>query len=121
MRWEEVRNERFLIREQGSGTRFAIEQFFKHHGAPTNPPITIASNEAIKESVVAGLGVAIISKYSLSHMAPDNLVILPVKELPIPTKWYLVTPKGKIASPIAEAFKLHIEKACAISKEQPLG
>jgi hypothetical protein len=45
-------------------------------------------------------------------------VELPVKELPITTKWYMVTPKGKIASPIAAAFKLHIERACALKATQ---
>lgn len=105
--WQEVLTERFLIREKGSGTRFAIEAFFKQQGYPTNI-VTIASNEAIKESVVAGLGIAIISRHALHHMAPGNLVELPVNGFPIQSRWYLVTPKGKQLSPVAGAFKTHI-------------
>ncbi|WP_026375836.1 LysR family transcriptional regulator [Aestuariibacter salexigens] len=108
--WSDLRNERFLIREQGSGTRFAIEGFFKEYGAPHLRPLTIASNEAIKESVVAGLGIAIISRHALSHMAPGNLVELQVKELPIKSRWYLVTPQGKVASPAAQAFYEHVNR-----------
>jgi len=107
--WAEVRKERFLIREKGSGTRFAVEGFFKQHGEPKLRPLGIASNEAIKESVVAGLGVAIISRHALSHMAPGNLVELQVKELPIKSTWYLVTPKGKAVSPVTQAFRQHID------------
>ncbi len=106
--WRDIRNERLLIREKGSGTRFAIERFFAERGAPETRMLTIASNEAIKESVVAGLGVAIISRHALSHMAPGNLVELQVRELPIRSRWYLVTPKGKVISPVTHAFKQHI-------------
>ncbi|MFC3094513.1 LysR family transcriptional regulator [Alteromonas sediminis] len=107
--WEHVRKERFLIREKGSGTRHAVEAFFNMYGAPLMRPLGIASNEAIKESVVAGLGVAIISRHALSHMAPGNLVELNVKEFPIPSTWYLVTPKGKAMSPVTQAFSTHVD------------
>lgn len=107
--WDELKGDRFLIREQGSGTRYAVEQFFKQYGEPSERPVTIASNEAIKESVVAGLGIAIISRHALSHMAAGNLIELAVKELPIKSQWYLVTPKGKEMSPAAKAFRAHVE------------
>lgn len=106
--WHEVRKERFLIREKGSGTRFAIEEFFNRAGEPMLRPLTIASNEAIKESVSAGLGLAIISQHALHHMVQDGLTELNVEGLPIDTQWYLVTPKGKVVSPVAAAFREHV-------------
>ncbi|MEM0912957.1 MAG: LysR family transcriptional regulator, partial [Pseudomonadota bacterium] len=118
--WDDVRAERFLIREKGSGTRFAVERFFKQYGEPNLRPLTIASNEAIKESVVAGLGIAIISRHALSHMAPGNLFELDIKELPIKTCWYLVTLRGKAISPVTQAFKAHIDKMVGMRRNYPV-
>jgi DNA-binding transcriptional LysR family regulator len=107
--WQQLEQERLLIREQGSGTRFAIERFFHAHKLKLQNPVTIASNEAIKECVMAGLGVAIISRYVLNHIAPGNLIELPVENFPIPNSWYWVVPKGKYQSPATEAFRLYVK------------
>lgn len=109
--WNELLNERLLMRENGSGTRYAIEAFFKERGLKMQNPITIASNEAIKESVMAGLGIAIISRHALNHMAPGNLIELSVENFPIPNSWYWVSPKGKHVSTVAMAFREHVTKA----------
>ncbi|WP_397533578.1 LysR family transcriptional regulator [Roseateles sp.] len=108
VRWDELAGERWLMREQGSGTRHAIERHCEAQGLRLDNPITIASNEAIKESVAAGLGMAILSRLALTHMAPGNLVELPVEGFPIANSWYLVVPRGKQLSPIAEAFKHYL-------------
>lgn len=108
VRWDELAGERWLMREQGSGTRHAIERHCQAQGLRLDNPITIASNEAIKESVAAGLGVAILSRLALTHMAPGNLVELPVEGFPIANSWYLVVPRGKQLSPIAESFKHYL-------------
>ena len=102
--WSALAGERLLMREVGSGTRHAIEQHAQSLGLALGQIITIASNEAIKESVAAGLGLAILSRLALTHMAPGNLVELPVEGFPIANRWYLVTAKGKQLSPIALAF-----------------
>ncbi len=109
--WDELLNERLLMRENGSGTRYAIEAFFKDRGLKMQNPITIASNEAIKESVMAGLGIAIISRHALNHMAPGNLIELSVDDFPIPNSWYWVSPKGKHVSTAAMAFREHVTNA----------
>jgi DNA-binding transcriptional LysR family regulator len=107
--WQELEHERLLMREVGSGTRYAIEKFFQLHNLTMQRPVTIASNEAIKESVVAGLGISILSRHALKHMAPGNLIELPVQNFPIPNSWYWVTPRGKQASPAAAAFRQFVE------------
>jgi DNA-binding transcriptional LysR family regulator len=112
--WSELLNERLLMRENGSGTRYAIEAFFKERGIKVQNPITIASNEAIKESVMAGLGIGIISRHALNHMAPGNLIELPVNDFPIPNSWYWVSPKGKHISKAAMAFREHVTKALSL-------
>jgi DNA-binding transcriptional LysR family regulator len=106
--WKALAGERWLMREPGSGTRHAIERFCETQGLSLDKSITIASNEAIKESVAAGLGLAILSRLALTHMAPGNLVELPVEGFPIANSWYLVVPRGNQLSPIAAAFKQHM-------------
>jgi DNA-binding transcriptional LysR family regulator len=108
--WHQLAHERLLMREEGSGTRYAIEGFFQQHNLTMQHPVTIASNEAIKESVVAGLGISILSRYALKHMAPGNLIELQVENFPIPNSWYWVVPKGKHASPAAAAFRQFVER-----------
>jgi len=109
--WSDLQHERLLMREAGSGTRFAIERHFAQQGIRLPESTTIASNEAIKESVAAGLGIAILSRHALTHMAPGNLVELNVQGFPIPNSWYLVTPRGKHLSPVAAGFREHLLKA----------
>jgi len=117
--WPQLLNERLLMREIGSGTRYAIERFFKQQNMDMQSPITIASNEAIKESVMAGLGIAIVSQHALSHMAPGNLIELPVAGFPIPNTWYWVLPKGKHETAAVSAFKAHVAQAqSAVAKAQ---
>ena len=69
------------------------------------PVMTIESNEAIKEAVAAGLGIGIVSRHTLTHTAPGNLVELDVEGFPIPNSWFLVHWRGKQLSPVAEAFR----------------
>jgi len=111
--WQELSSERLLMREQGSGTRYAIERFFGQQGLIMQTPITIASNEAIKESVMAGLGIAIVSRHVLNHIEPGNLIELDVVDFPIPNSWYWVLPKGKYMSSAAQAFQAHVIQALA--------
>ncbi len=110
IKWSELHNERLLMRENGSGTRFAIEAFFRDNKIRMQNPITIASNETIKESGMAGLGIAIVSRHALNHMAPGNLIELAVEDFPIPNSWYWVLPKGKHSSSAAKAFQTHVNQ-----------
>lgn len=107
--WEQIAAEPFLSREPGSGTRLAIEEHFAQFGWSLKPQMTIESNEAIKESVAAGLGIAILSRHTLIHTAPGNLVELDVVGFPIPNRWYLVRWRTKNPSPVAQAFAAFVD------------
>ena len=87
----------------------AIEEHFARFGWVLKPQMTIESNEAIKESVAAGLGIAILSRHTLIHTAPGNLVELDVEGFPIPNRWYLVRWRTKNPSPAAQAFSRFAE------------
>jgi DNA-binding transcriptional LysR family regulator len=100
----ELANEPFLMREQGSGTRYAIERHLQRINAKLNVRMTIESNEAIKHAVMSGLGISILSAHTLAFGGSSGLAELQVKELPIDSQWYLVRPSGKRLSLIAQAF-----------------
>ena len=98
--------ETFIIREQGSGTRNAIERFFSDHGFEVTTSLSMSSNEAIKQAVQAGLGLGILSMHTLEmELELKRLAILDVESFPILRQWYIVHRKGKRLSPVAQAFK----------------
>ncbi|MBQ4891551.1 LysR family transcriptional regulator [Shewanella sp. MMG014] len=99
----------FLIRETGSGTRHAIEGFFKEHDVTPNVKMTIESNEAIKHCVMAKLGISILSAHTLTYGGQHGLVRLPVSALPINAKWFFVWSKSKRQTLIADQFLNHVQ------------
>lgn len=97
--------EPLLVREPGSGTRMAVERVFASHGI--EPPIRmeLGSDEAIREAMLAGLGVAILCRHSLGFDPnPAGLVLLDVEGFPIESHWHLVYPVGKQLSLVTETF-----------------
>lgn len=102
--------ETFIEREVGSGTRHAIEKFFNNVEIKTNTRMTIASNEAIKHAVMAGLGVSILSEYTLALGGRDGLKQLKIPELPIQTHWYFARLKQKAPSLLAATFMDYLIK-----------
>ncbi|NOX76337.1 MAG: LysR family transcriptional regulator [Gammaproteobacteria bacterium] len=104
--FKRLEDEVFLTRERGSGTRSAIERFFNQHDVQLTTGMEIASNEAIKQSVRAGLGLGLLSRDTLDmELALDKLVILDVEDFPIVRHWYVMHRKGKRLSVVAQAFK----------------
>ncbi|MDB5780063.1 MAG: cmpR [Polaromonas sp.] len=104
--------ERFILREQGSGTRLACDAHFAAHGFKPRVRLALGSNEAIKQSVAGGLGLAVLSTHSLGEpMGEESLVTLDVAGFPIQSRWYTVHPRGKRLSPTAQAFLQHLAGA----------
>jgi DNA-binding transcriptional LysR family regulator len=103
---KQLQQESFVVREAGSGTRIAMERFFNEHGVSLQTGMEMTSNEAIKQSVEAGLGLGIVSIHTLAlELEVGRLVVLQVEDFPILRHWYVVHRKGKRLSPIAEAFR----------------
>lgn len=97
--------EQFLLREQGSGTRITIERLFAERNTPLNILMELGSNEAIKQAVAGGLGLALLSQSTLSFDSTQKeLTTLDVQGFPIMRAWYVVRPKGKPLSVVAEYF-----------------
>jgi DNA-binding transcriptional LysR family regulator len=105
IRFAELADQVFLTREKGSGTRIAIERLFDEKGAPLNVRMELGSNEAIKQAVAGGLGLAIMSRHALNPLTGnDHIVELNIEGFPIQRHWYVVTPRGKQLSVVARTF-----------------
>ena len=98
--------EPFLMREPDSETRNTIEQLFAKTGFSIMPSMVVNSNEALKRSVQAGLGLAIVPLHSVTlEVAGQHLVVLDIDAMPLRRSWYVVHRQGKRFSRVAEAFK----------------
>jgi DNA-binding transcriptional LysR family regulator len=101
----ELAGETFLTREPGSGTRGLMEQLFEQAGFRPNIGMAMSSNETIKQSVIAGLGIAFISGHTVAtDLDERRLVTLDVVGLPIVRQWFVVSRKDKVLLPPARAM-----------------
>jgi len=104
--------EPFLFREPGSGTRIATERLFAEQGLKVKVRMELGSNEAIKQAIVGGLGLAVLSEHVLVMDAPaGQIAVLDVEGFPIQRHWYVVYPAGKQLSVVARAFLEHLRRA----------
>jgi DNA-binding transcriptional LysR family regulator len=110
VRRADLSEELFVLREAGSGTRLACNAYFEQHQFKPKVRLELGSNEAIKQAVAGGLGLAVISRHALvSRPASEGLAILPVEDFPILSNWWIIYPKGKRLSPIATVFLQHLK------------
>jgi DNA-binding transcriptional LysR family regulator len=104
--------EHFLVREQGSGTRSSMERFFAERGFAPKIRNVMSSNETIKQAVMAGMGLALISRHTIGLEAQmGRLAELDVVGLPLARRWYVVRRAGKFVSPATAAFVAFVVEA----------
>jgi len=102
----DLKNEKFVVRELGSGTREAIYQHFLESGLTCDTTLEMSSNEAIKHAVSAGFGLGVVSIHTVELELMNNLLVtLDVEGFPLKRYWHVVTRQGKSASPVALEFK----------------
>jgi DNA-binding transcriptional LysR family regulator len=97
--------EPFLMRERGSGTRLLAMQLFERRGLAPRIRMELNTDEAIKEAILAGLGVAIMSRFTLG-LEPESprLICLDVEGFPLENHWHFAYPVGKQLTATARAF-----------------
>ncbi|PTR16382.1 DNA-binding transcriptional LysR family regulator [Nitrosospira sp. Nsp2] len=101
-----LEQETFLVREPGSGTRSAMERFFTAHHISINRGMETDTNEAIKQAVQAGMGLAIMSLHTVElELETKRLRVLEVQDFPIMRHWHVVHRKNKRLSSAARAFR----------------
>jgi DNA-binding transcriptional LysR family regulator len=95
----------FLMREPGSGSRLAAERYFAQHGFTARMRMELGSNEAIKNAIAGGLGIAVLSRHTLALEGEHGeIAILDVEGFPIRRHWYAVYPSNRRLSVVARAF-----------------
>jgi len=109
LRLQDLKHERFILRELGSGTRMSVDIHFKQKKFTPSLLLELGNNEAIKKAVASRLGVAVISIHALDQFDYDNEIsVLKLQDFPINSQWHLVYLRGKQLSPIARAFHEHV-------------
>lgn len=109
---QRLAQEPLLLREPGSGTRLAVERLFAAQGLKLNVRMELGSNEAIKQAIVGGLGISVLSQHTLALDAPmGQLAVLKVKGFPIKRQWFYVYPAGKQLSVVAQTFVEYLQSA----------
>lgn len=95
-----------IMRERGSGTREAAEQLFEAAGVPMKVKLDLGSNEAIKQAILGGLGLSVLSYHTLTSLGETPmLTVLDVEGFPIHRQWNLMYPQGKQLSVVAATFR----------------
>ena len=97
--------EPFLLREPGSGSRHAIDQHTAASGIQLKVRLSLASNEAIRELVASGMGLAVLSRHALGDkLGAEGLAVLDVAGFPLKWPWSVVYLRSKLLSLPAQSF-----------------
>ncbi len=100
-----------IFREKGSGTRQIMESFIDRNNISGLKKMELTSNEAVKQSLLAGLGYSIMPLIGIKNEIHNNeLKIISIKGLPIKTTWSLIWLKGKKHSPVSKSFLEYLTK-----------
>jgi DNA-binding transcriptional LysR family regulator len=114
-----VAKERFLLREPGSGTRLAVDKAFSAVSPALEPYMELGSIEAIKQGVISGIGLSVLSMHSLRmELAGRYLTVLDVDGFPLQRGWHAVHLHGKQLPLVARTFlKFLREESGRVLKE----
>ena len=97
----------FVVREPGAGTRLIADTFLAARGLRLSTRLELGSNEAVKQAVIGGLGLAVMSLHALRDELVHHrrLRVLPVDGFPIPSSWHGVRRSDCAPTRVAEAFQ----------------
>jgi DNA-binding transcriptional LysR family regulator len=108
---EELEKQALIFREEGSATRKVMEDYFEKKQIRVRKKIELTSNEAVKQSVLAGLGISIMPLIGIrNELKSKKLKIIPSAGLPIKTKWRLIWLKNKSMTPLALAYLKYLKE-----------
>jgi DNA-binding transcriptional LysR family regulator len=104
---ERLVQENFLVREPGSGTRMSLDVYLSElPGRADVPGIEMGSNETIKQAVMAGLGIALISAHTIAlEVEQKRLAVLDVEGMPIRRQWFSMSRAERSLTPVMKSFE----------------
>jgi DNA-binding transcriptional LysR family regulator len=83
-----------------------MERLFRDRGFTYQASMEMSSNETIKQAVMAGMGISLLSAHTVGlERKAGKLIVLDVVGLPIVRDWYVIHLTSKRLSPIAAAFR----------------
>lgn len=111
--------ERFILREKGSGTRIAAEEFFAKRKVTLPVKMELSNNEAIKWAVAGGMGLSILSQHAMMlEPMQDKIAVLDVEGFPIIRSWHIVYPAGKQFSVVATTFFEYLKEEAEMIQDE---
>lgn len=114
--------EAFIVREQGSDTRLAMEELLAEFRVKFNVTMEIKSTETIKQAVIAGMGISFLSAHTIGQeLELGRLSVLDVEGFPVMRKWHIVHHKNKRLPLVAVAFKEFLLREGAALIERLVG
>jgi DNA-binding transcriptional LysR family regulator len=109
LRPEDLANQPFIVREPGSGTRSAMDRYLADHDVKVRAVMEADSNETIKQSVMAGIGLGFLSVHTIRlELAAGRLLALDVFGLPLRRQWYVVHSSQRRLTPAADEFRQYL-------------
>ncbi|MCL2778252.1 MAG: LysR substrate-binding domain-containing protein [Polyangiaceae bacterium] len=103
--FQQLQGDAFLMREPGSGTRLVMEAMFKQHKFSPKKTVMLGSNETVKQAVMAGLGISLLSLHSLElELRVREIALLDVAGTPVLRNWHIIRMSAKKLAPAAAAF-----------------
>jgi DNA-binding transcriptional LysR family regulator len=116
IRLEELRGESFIAREHGSGTLDTFRHLLEKKGKSAEKLLRITmelgSAEAVKEAVLAGFGVSILSRVSIRHELADGTIVeVPIRGMIMERDFFQVYHRRRPLHPIAQAFRAFLKSA----------
>jgi len=98
-----------IAREAASGTRALMDRFFQDQRVDPRIAMEMPSNETIKQAVMAGMGVSLLSLHTVAFELKHGAIATPdIQGLPLVRRWHVVNTLGKLLSPPAEAFRYFV-------------
>ncbi len=97
----------WVLREEGAGTRLVADSFLASRGVVLPTRLQLGSNEAVKQAVIGGFGLAILSLHALRDelLHHRRVRLVAVEGFPISGRWYWVQRAGRATSPAAAALR----------------
>jgi len=119
---EHLKDQVWILRESGSGTRAFSDKLFKEWGIKVRKTYIFGSGQAVKQAVTAGLGIALVSRWIVrKELLANELKSIRIKGKRLNRSFYLIRPKNHVTSEAMEVFMEKLSTIELINSTRKLG
>jgi DNA-binding transcriptional LysR family regulator len=109
LRWDDLRDEPFILREPGSSTRLFLEQLLQSHAIQVTQRLELSGNETVKHAVMENLGISLLSAHVFQvELAAHRIAVLDVVDMPKLIDWCFIHRRDATLNPVNAAFKAFV-------------